>query len=157
MDYGLFFQLIKFAPQLKVLQVGNTLDLVSYLSTNLCECNGSLDLILDTSIDDLSTNTNLKIKKYSDDFELVARTYEYIVVCDIFDKVDDLSYLLDSCYHSLENSANIILLCKKDTNILYNIKNELDNIGYRAINDIDISNNYYIITARKLHMWGNGL
>jgi hypothetical protein len=156
MDYELFFQLFTFAPNLRVLEFGDTLDICERLSTKLKECDGYIDLITDSDID-TNQNVNKKIKDYNSDLQITDRAYEYVIVCDIYDKVQNIESILKSAYHSLENSGDIYVVCKKDLMISHKIKEALDSVDYRAINDIDISDDYYIITAKKMHMWGNGL
>lgn len=156
MNYELFFQLIKFAPELKVLQIGNSIDIAQKISEELKEYNGTLDLIVDERIEDIE-NVTIKIKDYNSDLDVNARNYEFVIICDIYDKVNDLKSLLSSAYHSLENSANIVLLSPKDMDTIFNLTNTLDSVGFRAINEIDISDTFTIISAKKLHMWGNGL
>lgn len=90
------------------------------------------------------------------DFRLTPRAFEYAVVVDIFDGTN--SYLFDEIYHSLENSANIIVLSSKKNNIdIYVIKELLDNSDFRAVNEIDIFDDYHLVTGKKMHMWGAGL
>ncbi len=90
------------------------------------------------------------------DFRLTPRAFEYAVVVDIFDGTN--SHLFDEIYHSLKNSANIIVLSSKKNNIdIYVIKELLDNSDFRAVNEIDIFDDYHLVTGKKMHMWGAGL
>lgn len=90
------------------------------------------------------------------EFRLTPRAFEYAVVVDIFDGTN--SHLFNEIYHSLENSANIIVLSNKTNNIgIYQIKELLDNSDFRAVNEIDIFDDYYLVTGKKMHMWGAGL
>lgn len=86
-----------------------------------------------------------------------AREYEYIILSDILSYCQDKNIVLKNMYQALENSANIIILEKKSNNNLDEIKELLDKTSFVAINDIDLFEGYYLITAKKLHMWGSGL
>jgi hypothetical protein len=84
-----------------------------------------------------------------------SREYEYAIIEDIFDEIDDK--FIKKVYHSLENSAFIILISKKDKKSILELSEILDNNDFRAINSIDIFEEYNLVMAKKLHMWGNGL
>ncbi len=85
------------------------------------------------------------------------REFEYIVLGDIISKYEKKELLLQKCYRALENSANIIILEKKTNNNLDEIRELLDKTSFVAINSIELFDDYKLITAKKLHMWGSGL
>ena len=83
--------------------------------------------------------------------KLIDREFEIAIVLNII----DLKTYKD-CYHSLENSGNIIIVLDKS---LFNPQQAfeiLEEVDYRAANAIDIFEDFYVITAKKMHMWGNG-
>ena len=86
-----------------------------------------------------------------------ARDYEYIILSDILSHCQNKDKIIKLMYKALENSANIIILEKISHNNVDEIKELLDKASFVAINHIDLFDEYVIITAKKLHMWGNGL
>lgn len=83
--------------------------------------------------------------------KLIDREFEIAIVLNITD-----FKIYKDCYHSLENSGNIIIVLDKskfDPQKAFEILEEVD---YRAPNSIDIFEDFYVITAKKMHMWGNG-
>jgi len=86
-----------------------------------------------------------------------ARDYEYIILSDILSHCSNQDKILKIMYKALENSANIIILEKISHNNCDEIKELLDKTSFVAINHIDLFDEYVIITAKKLHMWGSGL
>ncbi len=92
-----------------------------------------------------------------------AREYEYIVLSDILSYCPNKDKILKLMYKALENSANIIVLEKKLNNNMDEVKQLLDErqlldeSSFVAINHIDLFEEYNLITAKKLHMWGSGL
>lgn len=86
-----------------------------------------------------------------------AREYEYIVLSNTLFYCTNKDKILKIIYKALENSANIIIIEKKENNNLDEIKKLLDDTSFVAINDIDLFEEYNLITAKKLHMWGQGL
>ncbi len=86
-----------------------------------------------------------------------AREYEYIVLSDILSYCPNRDKVLKLMYKALENSANIIVLEKKSNKNMDEIKQLLDESSFVAINHIDLFEEYNLITAKKLHMWGSGL
>lgn len=86
-----------------------------------------------------------------------AREFEYIVLSDILLYCPNKDKILKQIYRALENSANIIILEKKSNKNLDEIKELLDKTSFVAINNIDLFEEYNLITAKKMHMWGSGL
>jgi tRNA U38,U39,U40 pseudouridine synthase TruA len=86
-----------------------------------------------------------------------AREYEYIVLSDILSYCPNKDKILKLMYKALENSANIIILEHKQHNNLDEIKALLNQTSFVAINHIELFEEYHLITAKKLHMWGSGL
>lgn len=141
----LFPSLFDNFPNLAVLHVNNKVD------------------FLNSIIEEVVKNSEGKLdfKEFSDEKSLrlraTARDYEYIILGDILDSCENKIQLLKMYYKALENSANIIILAKKSNNSTQEIKDLLDKTYFQAINDIDIFDDYIIITGKKMHMWGAGL
>lgn len=106
-------------------------------------------------------NGKLTYKEFNsidlDKFKLVARDFEYVVVTDCLNEIEDIDKFIKVIYHSLENSANVILISHKNKNSLQFMVEVLDRNDFRATNSIDIFNDYDLVVAKKMHMWGNGL
>jgi hypothetical protein len=137
--------LIQDSPALALLQIGDGLGKITQ----------SLEFIAKRN------DGTLKIKHSSDiqcsKFRLTPRNYEYAVLLNSLNICEDKEQLLHTIYQSLENSAQIILIEKKENSNLSELFELLDTTNFRAINDINIIDGYYLITAKKLHMWGAGL
>jgi len=140
-----FNSLIQDSPALTLLQVGEGIEKITQ----------SLEFIAKRN------NGTLKIKDSSeiqcDKFRLTPRNYEYAVLLNSLNICQDKEKFLNVIYHSLENSAQIILIEKKEDSNLTELLELLDVANFRAINDINIIDGYYLVTAKKLHMWGAGL
>ncbi len=105
---------------------------------------------------------NCEIQKYCDQKsiqakflttykKLIDREFEIVIILNI---ADFKTY--KDCYHSLENSGNVIIVLDKAKFELQRIFELLEEIDYRAANNIDIFENFYVVAAKKMHMWGNG-
>jgi len=90
-------------------------------------------------------------------FRLTAREFEYAIISNCLDEIGDKGKFIQEVYHSLENSANIILIENKKNNNIATMVDLLDNNDFRATNAIDIFEDYHLVIAKKMHMWGNGL
>jgi len=90
-------------------------------------------------------------------FRLKSREYEFIILSDVFSECDNKEKFLKSCYHSLENGAFIIIIEQKNKNKEQEILELLDSVEFRVANPISIFEDYTLVMAKKLHMWGNGL
>ena len=141
----LFPSLFEQSPNLTVLHVNNKIGFLNSIIEEIVnDCEGKLDY--KEFIDESSLRLRAK-----------ARDYEYVILGDILDSCENKIQLLKMYYTALENSANIIVLSKKSNNSVDEIKELLDKTYFQAINDIDIFDDYIIVTGKKMHMWGNGL
>lgn len=144
-ELNLFKQLFQEVPNIAILHINNGLD------------------FLNPIIEELSSSFegNLKLIKFIDEnsarLKASSREFEYIILSDTLSYCPNKDKILKLMYRALENSANIIILEKKSNNNLEEIKILLDETSFVAINNIDLFEEYYLITAKKMHMWGNGL
>jgi len=104
---------------------------------------------------------NAKIE-YIDDFKkpfkAKPRDFDRVIFKDIFLLHKNPTMLLKSAYRTLANSAEVIIAEKQNSLNVEKTKELLENCEYRAGNYIDdILDGYDVFTARKMHMWGNGL
>lgn len=120
--------------------------------------------VLNPIMEEVATSLNGQVKSIpfvqEKDAKLngVAREYEYIILSDILSHCPHKDKILSMMYKALENSANIIILEKKAHNNEDEIRTLLDKTSFVAINNIDdLFEEYHCFTAKKLHMWGNGL
>ena len=86
-----------------------------------------------------------------------AREYEYVVLGNILSFCPNQEMILKLMYKSLENSGNIIILEKISNDNKYELLDLLENIGFQAPNCIELFEDVYIFTAKKMHHWDNGL
>ena len=86
-----------------------------------------------------------------------AREYEYVVLGNILSFCPNQEMILKLMYKSLENSGNIIILEKISNDNKYEILDLLENIGFQSPNCIELFDDIYIFTAKKMHHWDNGL
>jgi len=140
-----FNSLIQDSPALALLQIGEGIEKITQ----------SLEFIATRNDGTLKIKNSEDIQ--CDKFRLTPRNYEYAVLINSFNICEDKEKFLNVIYHSLENSAQIILIEKKEDSNLSELLELLDVTNFRAINDINIIEGYYLVTAKKLHMWGAGL
>ena len=91
-------------------------------------------------------------------FKAKPREYDRVIFYDIFTRHANKELLLKLAYRTLANAAEVIIVEQKDTLHVESTKELLESCEYRAPNHIeDILDGFDIFTARKMHMWGNGL
>ncbi|MCP4971482.1 MAG: hypothetical protein GY932_12935 [Arcobacter sp.] len=144
-ELTLFKDLFQPFPNISILHVNNKLD---FLRPVIEEVTNSLEGKINyiEFIDEKSARLRAS-----------ARDFEYIVLSNILFFCPNKDKVLKMYYKALENSANIIILEKKSNDNLEEIKSLLDKTSFVAINNIDLFEDYHLITAKKLHMWGSGL
>ena len=133
-----------------------------FTNISILHINNNLSFINPT-IEDIASSLEGKVeyKEFIDEnsarLRTSAREYEYIILSDILLYCPNKDKILKLMYRALENSANLIILEKKTNENLEEIKELLDKTSFVAINNIELFEEYNLITAKKMHMWGNGL
>jgi len=98
------------------------------------------------------------IPSLSKPFKTQPREYDRVIFYNILTKHTNKELLLKLAYRTLSNAAEVIIVEQKDTLHVEKTKELLESCEYRAPNHIeDILEGFDVFTARKMHMWGNGL
>lgn len=141
----LFKELFADYPNIAILHVDNSLDLVTNTLEQVREKNDG----------------NIKYIKFEDEtsarLRATAREYEYVILGDILSYCPNKDKILKLMYKAIENSGNIIILEKKTNDNLYELLELIENTGFQAVNNIDLFDEFNTITAKKMHHWDNGL
>ena len=134
----------------------------SYTNISILHINNSLDLV-DSALEEIRAQNEGNIKyipfvnEESAKLKATAREFEYIVLGDILSFCKNQETILKLMYKALENSGNIIILEKISNDNKYELLDLLENIGFQAPNCIELFDDVYIFTAKKMHHWDNGL
>jgi len=144
-ELTLFKDLFQPFESIKILHINNGIDFLNpVIEEVVTSLNGEVD-------------SREFINEQSAKLSGTAREFEYIILSDIISHCPNRDKIMKIMYKALENSANIIILEKREHNNVDEIKVLLDKSSFVAINHIDLFKEYVIITAKKLHMWGSGL
>lgn len=133
-----------------------------YTNIAILHIDNSLGLI-DSALEEVRNQNegNIKYIPFIDEnsakLRATAREYEYIVLGNILSYCEDKTNILKLMYKAIENSGNIIILEKISNDNRYEILDLLENIGFQAPNCIELFDDTYIFTAKKMHHWDNGL
>jgi ubiquinone/menaquinone biosynthesis C-methylase UbiE len=134
----------------------------SYTNISILHIDNSLGLV-DSALEEVKTQNegNIKYIPFIDEdsakLKATAREFEYIVLGDILSFCKNQSMILKLMYKALENSGNIIILEKISNDNRYELLDLLENVGFQAPNCIELFDDVYIFTAKKMHHWDNGL
>ena len=134
----------------------------SYTNISILHINNSLDLV-DSALEEIRAQNegNIKYISFVDEesakLKATAREFEYIVLGDILSFCKNQEMILKLMYKALENSGNIIILEKISNDNKYELLDLLENVGFQAPNCIELFDDVYIFTAKKMHHWDNGL
>lgn len=134
----------------------------SYTNISILHINNSLDLV-DSALEEIRAQNEGNIKyipfvnEESAKLKATAREFEYIVLGNILSFCKNQETILKLMYKALENSGNIIILEKISNDNKYELLNLLENVGFQAPNCIELFDDVYIFTAKKMHHWDNGL
>ncbi len=133
-----------------------------YTNIAILHIDNSLGLI-DDALEEIKVQNegNIKYIPFVDEssakLKATAREFEYIVLGNIFSSCADQEIILKLMYKALENSGNIIILEKISNNNRYELLDLLEKVGFQAPNCIELFDDTYIFTAKKMHHWDNGL
>lgn len=133
-----------------------------YTNIAILHIDNSLGLV-DNALEEVRNQNegNIKYIPFVDEnsakLRATAREYEYIVLGNILSYCEDKTNILKLMYKAIENSGNIIILEKISNDNRYEILDLLENIGFQAPNCIELFDDTYIFTAKKMHHWDNGL
>lgn len=133
-----------------------------YTNIAILHIDNSLGLV-DSTLEEIKEKNQGQIKyiPFLDDssakLKATAREFEYVILGDILSYCKNQEEILKLMYKALENSGNIIILEKISNDNRYEILDLLENIGFQAPNCIDLFDDIYIFTAKKMHHWDNGL
>jgi len=97
------------------------------------------------------------IKKFNTPFRALPRDNDIVILKDIFTQHTNPKLLLKIAYTTLANTADIIIMEKKGVMDIEATKTLLEEFEFRAPNYIDVLDEYDLVMAKKMHMWGNGL
>ena len=133
-----------------------------YTNISILHINNSLDLV-DSALEEIRAQNegNIKYISFVDEesakLKATAREFEYIVLGDILSFCKNQETILRIMYKALENSGNIIILEKISNDNRYELLDLLESVGFQAPNCIELFDDVYIFTAKKMHHWDNGL
>ena len=143
-----FLELFKPLPGNHYLQVTRKRDTISEaLETILDSVGGKLDIVL-------YNDENLDFTK---PFRALPRDNDIVILQNVFQAHKDKAMILKISYTTLANSADIIIIEKKGSMDIEAVKEMLDKHEFRSANYIDVLEDYDLVMAKKMHMWGNGL
>ena len=97
------------------------------------------------------------INKFNTPFRALPRDNDIVIFKDIFSQHTNPAMLLRIAYTTLANTADIIIMEKKGIMDTEATKELLEKFEFRAPNAIDLLDEYELVMAKKMHMWGNGL
>ncbi len=162
-DYRQFLQLIQPQPGFKVLDItAHADDLTAAVAEHL---SGFSKHRLSLSLypgehQPFEESESLKIHtvaSYNAPFRALPRDNDIVMIRDVFHRHAFRERILKGIYTTLANTGDIIILSKKGSADVEELKAMLEATEFRASNSIDILEGYDLVMAKKMHMWGNGL
>jgi hypothetical protein len=97
------------------------------------------------------------IPKMNIPYRALPRDNDIVILKDILTEHTNPDLLLKIAYTTLANTADIIIMEAKGKLDIDATKELLEAFEFRAPNYIDILDEYDLIMAKKMHMWGAGL
>ena len=156
-----FLELVHLTPATRVLEISSHADdLSEALAEHLQTVEGEFHLQLYPGEHKIPTLDNVKfgeVKDFASPFRAIAREYSAIILRDVLDAHKFPDRIVKATYKSLLNATELIIVQKKGSMSIDEMKEFLDKNEFRAANEIDIFEDYHVVVGKKMHMWGNGL
>ena len=133
-----------------------------YINISILHIDNSLGLV-NSALEEvrIENEGNIKYISFVDESSATLRAtaweYEHIVLSDILSLCKNQEKILKLMYKAIENSGNIIIIENISNDNRYEILDLLEDIGFQAPNCIELFDEHYIFTAKKMHHWDNGL
>jgi hypothetical protein len=163
MDTTQFVELFRPLPGNHYLQVTTEVDATTFaLAKMMQEVGGEFHLVLYTQeefivpkgLEDVKVQC---IKELHTPFRALPRDHDVVVYKDIYTQHANPESLLRVAYTTLANTADVIIMEKKGRCNTQELQEKLEDFEFRAPNTIDLLDQYDLVMAKKMHMWGNGL
>ncbi|MEN4053539.1 MULTISPECIES: hypothetical protein [Sulfurimonas] len=97
------------------------------------------------------------VQKFNVPFRTLPRDNDIVIFKDILTQHSNPKLLLKIAYTTLANTADIVIMEAKGKMDIEATKQLLEDFEFRAPNYIDVLDEYDLVMAKKMHMWGNGL
>ena len=163
MELEQFLELFNPLPGNHYIQITDTIDATTLaLDKIMKEVDGTFHLALYTQekpqIPKELADAELQIiPNFSNPFRALPRDNDIVILKDILHQHKNPRLLLKIAYTTLANAAHVIIMQKKGTMDIQATKEILERFEFRAPNEIDILDEFDLVMAKKMHMWGNGL
>ena len=163
MDLKQFLELFNPYPGNNYLQVTTEVDETTDAFYELLKgVDGVLNLVIykeeEQNLSDKYPDANIQyIKNFKQPFRALPRTNDIVVFKNLFHLHENQKGILKIAYATLANAANIVIMQKKGTMDIQATLDILEEFEFRSANYIDVLEEYDLVMAKKLHMWGNGL
>jgi hypothetical protein len=158
-----FLELFNPLPGNHYLQVTTKVDTTTIALQNIIkEVDGEFRLALYSEdefvVDESLSETKVQfIKKFNTPFRALPRDNDIVILKDILTQHTNPELLVKIAYTTLANTADIVIMEPKGMMNIEATKEMLERFEFRAPNYIDILDEYDLVMAKKMHMWGNGL
>jgi len=162
-DLKQFLELFNPYPGNSYLQVTTEIDETTDALYNLMQdVDGVFNLVLYTqeelSLIEKFPQANIQyIPDLAHPFRALPRTNDIVIFKDIFEKHKQQKGILKIAYTTLANAADVVIMEKKGTMDIQATLDILEEFEFRSANYVDVLDEYDLVMAKKLHMWGNGL
>ena len=163
MELKQFLELFNPLPGNHYIQITDKIDATTFaLQKLISEVNGEFHLALYTKekpkISAKLKDTKIQyISNLTNPFRALPRDNDMVIFKDILQQHENPELLLRIAYTTLANTANVIIMQEKKTMDIQATKELLEKFEFRAPNEIDILDEFDLVMAKKMHMWGNGL
>lgn len=136
-----FKSIFEHFPNFAILHINNNCEDIKSISQDIA--NTSDGKFTNIEFNDIDEKT----------FRLKSNTSTYTILSDCLNLVENQKQFLTTIYTGLENSAQVIILVKKDSTDLYALYELLEEVNFTNTNTIDIFDEYDLVVTKKMRMW----
>ena len=81
-----------------------------------------------------------------------AKLYDFVFLNIDLQKIDNRKLFFTKIYHICKNAAKVLIFLENNSH--NELENLLEELNFVALNYIDISKDYKVLSAQKMHGWG---
>lgn len=84
-----------------------------------------------------------------------SKEYDFVFVTLDLSQVENLELFFKKLYHVIRNAGNLLLFIDRERDDYEHLKAILEKDLYVAVNKLDLSERYDVISAKRMHGWGD--
>jgi len=142
-------------PSMDIFHLTNNCDELTYELDDFCTSQGYLYELMILDTDNCQNEKANKFDFEKNRYNRMSRLYDFVFVTIKLEDISDIDSFYAKLYPISKNAGKVLFIVENDKD-LRELEEKLIEKNYVAVNPIiDTFSNYQILSAQKMHGWGN--